>query len=234
MLLNPIQQVRAGSIYTTQNRGYWKLDEASGTRNDSGPYGLHLTDNNACGSAAGKIANGATFVTASSQYLSHADDTRLRTGYVDWTLGTWVKFNSLTARQAVAGKYSTLLGQEYLIEWYAASSAIRFLSRGSAYITSAVTITAGTWYFILAWIDQGAATANLQINGGTVETFSISPGTNEPLTGTSEFRIGAQQSGGLQSYADATIDETGLWGCKFDAGQRSYLYNGGAGRTWPF
>ena len=74
---------------------YWKLDEASGTRNDS-KGANHLTDNNTVTQAVGKVGNAAQFTLANSEYLSIADN-------ADLSAGDILEFNDTKASSVKKG-----------------------------------------------------------------------------------------------------------------------------------
>src|SRR5215217_5866024 len=76
--------------------GYWTLGEASGTRNDS-IGSNHLTSNNGVGQTTGKQGSAASFVRASSQYLSITDNAALSTGDIDFAVGVWVRISAKPA-----------------------------------------------------------------------------------------------------------------------------------------
>lgn len=58
---------------------HWKLDESSGTRNDS-KGANHLTDNNTVTSAAGKLGDAADFESSNSERLTLADNADMSLG----------------------------------------------------------------------------------------------------------------------------------------------------------
>src|SRR5690348_11404000 len=65
--------------------GYWKLDEASGSRADSAGANT-LTDNNTVAGLAGLISNAGDFERDNSESLSIADNAALSMGDIDFTL----------------------------------------------------------------------------------------------------------------------------------------------------
>lgn len=95
-------------------QSYWKLDEPSGTRQDS--FGNNpLTDNNNVGQASG-IRNAGALI--SSNYLSHDNNASLQTGDINFSFSTWFYLNStstsiqrtiLSKRDAGAGANVVLL-----------------------------------------------------------------------------------------------------------------------------
>ena len=56
--------------------------------------------------------------------------------------------------------------------------------------------------------------------------------TSPPVTSTA-VRIGTRQYPGYEQYFDGLIDEVGLWRRVLTAQERTDLWNGGAGLTYP-
>lgn len=210
----------------------WHLDEASGTRNDSVGTN-HLADNNTVTTAAAKLgANAAQFTAANSEYLSIADNADLSTGNIDFTVGLWVKLDSLAGIQVIANKGSWGTTQEYLVD-YDGTASFRFrftvTSDGGAGLTvvSANSLGApvvGTWYQITAWHDSVLDTINIQVNGGTVDSASHTTGG---FNGTGPFELGRNVA--LGRYLDGKLDEVAFWKRTLTGSERGQLYNSGAG-----
>ena len=57
-------------------------------------------------------------------------------------------------------------------------------------------------------------------------------GTNAPYAGATGFEIGS--SSGQSLFWDGLICEVGLWRRLLTAAELDFLYNSGAGRTYPF
>ena len=100
----------------------WRLEEASGSRDDT--WGSNnLTDNNTVGQAAGKLGDAADFNDAADEYLSLADNVSL-----DHTSGLtvtgWVWFDSFVNGGQILGKYGTNL-VEFQLDADGASNAWR-------------------------------------------------------------------------------------------------------------
>lgn len=213
---------------------YWKLEEASGTRVDATGRGNDLTDNNSVGQAAGKVGNAASFVAASSQYLSRASTADLSVGTSSVTLAGWMKFTTVASVRTLLGKYE-LNQQEYTLDYSESVGTFRFLvsNNGSAntVLTSSFgAASAGAWYFVCVWRDATAQTINLQINGGAIASVSYT--SPSIYSGTAGFGIGGLTYPG--NYQDGQIDEVGIWKRVLTAAERTALYNGGAGRSHPF
>lgn len=202
---------------------YWKLDEASGTRFDSNGTN-DLTDNNSVGSATGIINNGAAFVAASTQFLNVVSNSNLQGGDVDLTVTCWVKLTSKSSNQCVVGKRDAL---EYEIRYGNGSDNFNFFYGDAGGAVSASTFgspSTGTWYFIVAWHDATAHTVNICVNDGPVDSVSDAGFGLNAHNG--DFRIGSESGG---NFLDGNVDEVGFWKRLLTSGERTSLYNGGAG-----
>src|SRR5678816_4549644 len=106
---------------------YWKLDEASGNRADA--HGANTLTDSASGvpSTTGVISNGAGLFSGNTpRFLSHADNSDLSTGDIDWTFSAWVKFNTIGVVNIVIGKDGSSSGEREYMIGYIASTLNRF------------------------------------------------------------------------------------------------------------
>jgi hypothetical protein len=235
---------RAGSLKgltgppppSTLNDGlvaYWKLDEASGTRVDSGPNGQNLTDNNTVTSDTGKISNAGLFVSANSEYLSRTDSTELSTGNIDFSFSCWFYQDAAVANSAILTKGSAYSNAnlEYAL-WLGSGGATPAFSISdgttTTTISSGVALTASTWYHIVVSYDAAANQMAITINAGTPATTAQSTG---PQDTTGAFGIGRRNNG---AYISGRVDEVGFWKRVLTSDERTELYNAGAGKTYPF
>jgi len=211
---------------------YWKLDEASGNAVDA--HGTnHLTDVNTVTSNPGKVGTARQFVIANSEMLQVADNATLRTGDIDFTTAGWFYADAIPGNVALWGKDVDTTHRDYRLDINAAATGPRFIlftsSGGVAGIKETGTALAtGTWYFVVAWHDSAANTISIQINDGTV--FSAAT-TDIPGTSTAAFEIGAFGDAG--AYWSGRIDEVGIWKRVLTPAERTQLYAGGAGVTYP-
>lgn len=208
---------------------YWKLDEASGTRVDS-IAGNNLTDHNSTLAAAGKIGNAASFVEASSQYLSSADVAVLRGGAGSWTIQAWARATTLSAADHNIVVKGAADYTPYALYTKSGTNTIDFFVSDFNYDhfeeVVGPALSTGTWYHLLAWYDSGASTLNVQVNAGTVTSVPI---TFTPFDDGSEnagVEVGGSSGGG---YWDGLVDEVAKWNRVLTAFERAALYNGGAG-----
>ena len=205
---------------------WWSLDETSGTRADS--HGSNdLTDTNTVGYATGKQSNGGDFVRTSSEYLSHASNSDLTTGDIDWTIAYWVKFDVVNVYQAVvskwngAGEFWIGLSYEGKARFYAEKSS------GYADLYSTASLSADTWYFITAWFDSTNDLIYIQINDATPESTACT----DIRTDTKNWLIGAASSGS-GDQVDGVVDEVGFWKRLLTSDERNQLYNSGNGVSY--
>jgi hypothetical protein len=212
---------------------YWKLDEASGTRNDS-VGANHLTDNNTVMSTTGKVGDAADLVRANSESLSIADNAALSVGDIDFTVGAWVKFNLNGASFPSTFHLVSKTGgsaDEYWLESDGYNFRFRVYAGGNLYsATEAITVVSGTWYYLVGWHDATANTVNLIVNNGTPTSTSTTGAV--PDNSNSSFNIGRYGSGVF--YDDGQVDEVGLWKRLLTSDERTELYNSGNGKTYPF
>jgi hypothetical protein len=213
---------------------YWRLEETSGTRlddlNGCGGSGCDLTDNNTVTNNTGIIGNAGQFVQANSEYLSHTDNADLSTGDIDFTIATWVYLNSKAGTEHIFAKWGAAGQREYRLIYETAVDRFQFIvsADGTASATRGASSfgspSLSTWYYIIAWHDSTANTINIQVNNGTVDSTSYSSGV---FGSTSILAIGA--SSAPAGYIDGRIDEVGFWKKVLTSGERTLLYNSGAG-----
>lgn len=214
---------------------FWKLDEASGTRNDS-VGSNHLTDNNTVLSVAGQIGNAAQFVAANSEFLSIASNADVQSGDIDYTLAGWVYIDSGSDAAIVTKDHSVSGTREYFL----GTSGNKFLFHNAkptdsltlVFANTFGTLSAATWYFVVAYHDAAADEIGISVNNGAFDTAAT--GGALQAASTAEFRIGARQYSGFEGYFNGRVDAVGYWKRKLSAGDVTELWNGGSGFEWPF
>ncbi|OGL34495.1 hypothetical protein A3F05_01735 [Candidatus Saccharibacteria bacterium RIFCSPHIGHO2_12_FULL_47_17] len=218
----------------TNLKGYWKLDETSGTRADS-VNGYDLTDNNTVTSATGKVSNAGQFTSANSEYLSTTDKSDLSAGDIDFSMAAWVYLDSNTYG-VIMGKGDPNAGNtyEYILQYD--NGASRFMlsisaSGGSGSVTANNfgAISTGTWYFVVAWHDATANTINISVNNGTADSAAWTTGANNTAY---EFTIGTYPVLHTGGYFNGRIDEAGFWKKVLSSQEKTDLYNSGSGNTY--
>lgn len=218
------------NVLKTSLISYWKLDEASGTRNDS--HGSnHLTDNNTVGSTTGIISNGANFITANSEYLSRASNASLQmSGNTNFTISAWVNMTSNADYSFVAKDDDASNSRDFNLGFTTGGGLgilFHIQSAGVLYVASSAIGSTSTWYHLIAWYDSSNGQCHLRINDAT--TYNSSTGATGADASSAEFRIGAREYAGFESYMGGIIDEVGLWKRKLTSQEMTDLYNGGSG-----
>ena len=226
-----------GSALANSLVAYWKLDEASGQRNDSAGAN-HLTDNNTVGSAAGLVYPLAgDFVAANSESLSIADNAALSTGNIDFWVAAWVRLTTKTGNvQAFVNKGGNTTGPggaEFSLRYIESSDRFGFLIDGglgpfpTVLANTFGAVSTAVWHFLVAKHDKTANKIYISVNGGVLDELAV---TLDPLDSTNGFAIGGWFSGVLRP-ADARIGPV-MFGKNYvpTAADITFLYNGGLGR----
>ena len=182
----------------------------------------------------------AQFTAANSEYLSLADNAAMSTANIDWAFAGWVYFDTVVGGIAedLVAKYNSSVAaeREYLLFLNSSSPnrlswSVRDGAGGTE--TNVTASTFGTvptaqWLFVV--VDHNAATdiISIAVNNGTADTASHTVGGADTIA---PFAIGVRSGG--SSYMNGRIDETAFWKRILTSDERSYLWNGGLGRTYP-
>lgn len=217
--------------------GYWNLQDASGNRLDLTGNGSTLTNTNTVTSVDGVVSKASNFVLASSQRLTCADNAAVRGGPKSFTLACWAQLATTPATDMeLIAKWSVSANlPEYLLYWNAGSQRFQFgIYRAGDSLLSVQATTfgapsTGIWYFIRAWYDHDALTVNIEVNMSGVD--SAATVTPAQAASTAAFYIGSLTS---TSYLNGKMCEVGKWDRVLTTQEALWLYNKGAGRTYPF
>lgn len=207
---------------------YWKMDEVSDgsgavSRLDS--HGTnHLTDVNTTPSDPGKINLGAHMAIANSEYVSIANFPSL--GNVPFTFAGWFYADAAVGNQSVLGMSSAGV---WLRKESDTSCTLRMYD-GSDHETFVNCLGAGNWNFFVLWYDPDADLQWIQINNGTPVSTANTGGVIE--SGTRSLYFGAHIGPGF--FFGGLVDEVGFWNRILTEDERTSLYNGGAGLSYPF
>ena len=230
---------------------YWKLDETSGTRNDT--HGTnHLTDNNTVTSAGvlrgnnftdnntvtqatGIISSAGQFTAANSEYLSILDNTFISVGDIDFTWSMWVYLDTKPSQMGIMGKFnSSGTSEEYALDYIGDATdriTCRVYNGSTRTVLNADTFgspPATTWFFVVYWYDATANTLNIQVNNGTVDSVANSTGSQNTAFALAFGRYGEYNG----VYYNGRIDEAGFWKKVLTAQERTDLYNSGSGLAY--
>lgn len=233
----------SGSPGTTNLAAWWALNEASGSRLDS--HGsADLTAGAGVGyDASGKISGCADMARSATSTLLVADSDAVSFDGRDWTVGGWVKLDTL-----YAGNYAALLiGKRaagastvemilYFDAFFDSADASLYIGNGTTFapikITS-LTLATGTWYFWCARWDDSTKIATLWIDQTSVSSTTEFTGYNIPST-AQPLALGhaSWSNTATDLKLDGRLDEV----FKFDAAltdeQIAWLYNSGTGRAY--
>lgn len=217
---------------------HWRLEDEADAHG-----GRTLTNNGTATFGAGKIGNAAYF-NGTNQYLSRADDAGLSmSGQTSFTLACWLYLTDKTAdRWAVLKGDSLTAGtSDYGINYATTADRIQFaIGDGSnGAVATADTfgaVPADTWVCVVAWYDRATGTStdtvNIQVDGGTAD--SAASGANGSRDGTRQLDIGRGFNTLGSSFWAGRVDSVSIWKRLLTAAERTALYNGGAGRDYPF
>jgi hypothetical protein len=187
-----------------------------------------------------QVGGATNFVAASSQFLECPHNASLQMGDIDFTISMWVNDDTIAASNyeyylskgnpnAVGGEYAILGG----LGTGSGPTGFRVRDAANTAISAAVTSPtcsvqqgSGQWSHLVAWHDSIANTLNIQLNGGTISTQSLSSGV---FAGTGPFRVAAGPSG---NFSNSAIDELCIFKRVLTADERTFLFNSGAGRTY--
>lgn len=189
-------------------------------------------------SRSGSVLTGGAsqFTAASSQYLSIADNAALSTGDVDFWVTGWAYLDNSGSARTLASKFK--FGGSNDREWcvdLSGAGGARLLVSGdgitAATLTHSVSISATTWYFVIACHDSVNNTISISVNGSAFESQAHSVGS---FDGIGQFNIGARDNG-TGNYMDGRIANVcfgkspPLGIAALAATIRDTLYNGGNG-----
>ena len=214
---------------------YLKNDEALAVPHvDSSGNVTPFTNNNTVLGVAGKIDNAASLTAASSQYLSHADAAVFRVGTQSTTWAFWANFTTLPVSGACLFSKTAVGDLSYWCD-YDGTSRLRFIvtaDGATPHIAVANALGApstATWYFVLCAYDGPNNRIGIYINGDLVGNTTAHAGGVWP--GAASFKVGSRLP---DEYMNGLVDEFGMWSRLLTAAEIGLLYNGGAGRTYPF
>jgi len=224
-------------------KGFWKLNELSGTRYDETTNNNNLTDNATVLYAAGKIGNAADFELATSEYLSITDAAQTGldiTGEI--TICAWVKLESTGIAQAVACKFSSADNKRAYLLYIPSGNTLNFYlspdgtTTGAVIATSTDTLSAATWYHVACTLNQTTDKVQTYING--LANGSAFNYTTNIYDNAKKFIIGAcDESTGVTTFFDGLIDEAIVWNKCLTAAevlQVKNISNYSYGRFMPF
>ena len=221
-----------GCTLVTSLTAHWDLDEASGTRVDA-KGANDLTDNNTVTQATGIVSNAAQFTSATTEYLSLADNAALSTGDIDYTFAAWVYLDTIAGDTGIVNKHNTLNQKEYMMtttttqfRWFVSNDGT---AESNVLASTFGNLSTATWYFVVVYHDSVNNLIGISVNNGAFDTTAHSTGS---FDSTSPFELGRRDDAGATVYLNGRMDETGFWKKMLTSQELTDLYNGGSGNTY--
>jgi hypothetical protein len=223
----PVSPGSQGSTLLSGLTAYYALSDLT----DASRHGLTLTNHGTVTFSAGKVNNAANFVSASSQYLTHADATQFQMGTGDFSFAFWAKF-IISQAKSVFCYGTTGASAGYGVDTNVGRFQ-GFISDGTTVKTfgQAHNFNDGNWHLCVVTCKRSG---NMQMyvdnvtEGSAVNITSVTGSVNS----ANGFSMGGNFAGGV--LFDGSIDEAGLWNRVLTSTEITHLWNGGAGTTYPF
>lgn len=175
------------------------------------------------------VTNCANFVSASSQYLSHADATGLNVVGVDFSIQLWV-YPTDNTRTFLTKNSGAFGSREFRVSYTFGSGATNPIQSVVGDYSSLTTSNYSTnaWHHVVLTFNNTSKATVLYVDGASAAT---STGSGTGPGGTSDFRVGA--SGDLAQYMSGNICLVGVWKSRIlSAGEVTQLYNSGNGLSY--
>jgi hypothetical protein len=216
---------------------YWKLDEAAASDAAVDAVGSEtLPASNNPTATGGKLNGGRGFSAAFSRSLISPSGT-LNPGDTDFTFQAWVYLTDKTVIRTILSKWATVsFVPNYTFIMGYANTLDRYFwevtpdgTTGSAGGVAADNFgipAALTWHLVHAWHDSINNLIGISVNAGAADTVSYSTGCFSNTSARIEFGSNEHASTG---FWEGIIDEVGFWSRVLTSGERTALYNGGAG-----
>lgn len=216
---------------------FWELEESGGTRVDAVGSNDLSTGGATIGNAAGVVGWALDLEADFGNYLSIADTADLSMGDIDFTIAFWAYLETKPGFATLVGKDDFgVPTREYFVIYNPSADRLQFYVSPDGSGFSVVTADAlgspstATWYFVVAWHDATANTINIQVNDGTVNSAAHSTGV---FNGTAPFALGVGfNNGAAINSLDGRLDQVGIWKRVLTSGERTALYNSGAGLSY--
>lgn len=214
---------------------YYTLNESSGARADSTPFGHTLTESNGTiGSTTGRIGSAASFVNANGSTFSELVHTSspISTQVTDGiTIWAWVKTGN---GNIGAGSDTRVLifqpaGHLYALDIVALGMGAKFTARtggSETSVTKTVDLEDGGWHLLVGVYDPVGGEIRIGIDNEFETSSSLPPAGGSAATSN----IVVHQERPFSEYA---IDEAGILIGALTTSQTTALWNGGAGQTYP-
>lgn len=221
---------------------WWKLDEASGQRNDS--HGTnHLTDVNTVTQIAGKVGNAAQFTAGNSENLTVADNASFAFTTA-FSLCFWIRMPTLATNHCFAGKWTFQTDGGWAIQSgnTASTSITAYIATSAADASTGCrmgynnVLVADTWHHV-AMVYDGTLTGNanrlkVYVDGVSKAQTVVLGAVPASLQSDGAALNFGRWGGALTRYLTGYMDEVGLWSRALTSAEVTFLHNSGNGVTY--
>lgn len=211
-------------------RGYWKLDDGSGTNaTDASGNANTLAMTGSPSWTTGNIGPYALDFSGTGQYLSVADPSSGVLDFVDgadFSISGWFNRDTFTANHTIVAKKTNQTTNAGYVVWIDASTdTVNFeISDGTDTYEadSATAFTATGWHhFVAVWDDSNGA--YVYIDGGLNGSTTSSTSSIDDLSNANAFRIGAESDD--DNPFDGKLDDIRIYGYSLSTDQVKKLYS---------
>jgi hypothetical protein len=217
---------------------FWKLDENTGDTRIDTVGSNDLTDVNSVVELVGVVGSGAGFTRASSQRLTIVDNDTLDFADESFTIAGWYSIGTKSFILPLVSKWNTIAisGNEYTLFYRSLTDKFRFVVSADGESSVQVADTTGSpttnqWHFIVVWHDAASDEIGIQLDNGVEDTAAWANGV---FPGSGDFNVGFAVIADNSEYHEGRADAIGLWNRVLSSGEKTELYNGGAGQEGPF
>lgn len=223
--------------------GYWNLNETGTGVDRLNMIGSANPFSPAVATSPGDGVVGSCAAFASGSHIKQASGSVLQGGPKDYTWALWVMFPSVSASvYGILGKMGATAGwDEYSLKYTGTGTDrlqfIVYRATDSAQTAQAdnfgsISAQTGKWLFVCAWYDNAGLTVNIEVNLSTTNSTSLA-GAAQAATTNTVTAVGAEDATGA-NFMNGSVDELGRWDRVLTRQERTWLYNNGRGRTYPF
>ncbi len=197
--------------------GYWKLDEATGTKiYDFSGNGNNGTSTGGPVSTTGQVSQALSF--NGSNYVEVNNSSSISMGTDAHTAAAWIKLNSYgTYRPVIAKRSGGIVDFSYHIDDSASDGKMASYN-GSTSVGSTSTVSLGVWHHV-AWV-YSSSTVFFYLDGAPNGSASQTSGA----ANSANLYIG-KDNGTTQFYFDGSIDDTRLYNRALSASEVKTLYS---------
>lgn len=213
---------------TVDLNAWWALEDPSDSHD---AYSLDLTPSGTINYVSGHVNNCADFGSGSA-YLYHASAAGIQFGSTDpFSIIGWMNMVNRNYDYEVLGKWASGTLEWRIYYDYLPGKELKFgvSSNGSSETATAesnLSMQQGQWYFFHAYHD-GAGTIGIEVDDGS----SGSTGSGVTNSNGSQLWLG-DTSAGAGNPLWGYLDEVAIFGRVLTAGEVTWLYNSGSGRTY--